>query len=183
MKLQSFYNIQLMRVFHKYTYYKVFILCYVCSLLLIGVGIYLAFTSRELYLAYLLGGILLPVFMHVYYKFIEYDLVNRTAGIKKGIKQIFTFDELGFELNQVSIYQDFNESYRYSDVLSIIKYKCYYFIYINRSQAFVIKSEDYLEGNEEELDALFSKVKKEKFIVKRNSKKRSKKKSIEKTSV
>ena len=68
----------------------------------------------------------------------------------------------------------FVDNYLYKDIYSVIKYKNYYFIYINRIQAFVIESRDYLLGNENEFDELLKKLMDVRFIIKRKNKNKGK---------
>ena len=96
--------------------------------------------------------------------------------MKDTTMQIFTFNDEEILLEQISKYDSFKDRYRYSDILSIIKYKEYYFLYVNRLQAFIIRNEDYVVGNEEELDKLFKEKKGNRFIIKRNSKRRNRQK-------
>jgi hypothetical protein len=170
--IRSIYDLKTFRAFQRYNLKKIFILAYICALAFIGVGIWFAFTSRSSYIVYLISGILLPVLINVFYKTMELETINRNIYLRDTTIQIFNFNEEGFELEQISKVDTFKDKYTYKDILSIIKYKKYYFIYINRSQAFVINNLDYVVGNEQELDELFKKVKGERFIVKRNSKKR-----------
>ena len=175
-QLRSVYNLKTFRAFQRYTLNKIFILGYLCGIALIGVGIWFAFSERS-YIVYLLSGILLPLMLHVFYKFMEADALNKNIHLRDTTMQIFTFNDEEILLEQISKYDSFKDRYRYSDILSIIKYKEYYFLYVNRTQAFIIKNEDYVVGNEEELDKLFKEKKGNRFIVKRNSKRRNRQKS------
>lgn len=176
MKIQSIYDINTYKVFLKYTYFKIFILGYICGLVLFLIGIYFAFSSRNSYAMYLLSGILLPLLLHIFYRYNLSESISKNKLLKYGTTQVFTFLDDGFELEQTSSYDLFKERYNYEDIYSIIKYKRYYFIYVNRVQAFIVNNDNYICGNEQELDDLFKKVKKERFIIKRSSKKASKKK-------
>lgn len=170
--IRSVYDITSFRVFQKHTLFKIFILSYICSILLLVTGVLLIYFQKQNYAMYLLSGVCLPIGVHVIYKIQEVETINKKRLLRDTTMQIFTFDEEGFSLEQISLQETFKENYLYSDIYSIIKYKEYYFLYINRIQAFVIKNEDYIKGNEEELDKLFKKMKNENFIVKRNSKKK-----------
>ena len=171
-KIRSIYDLKTFKAFQKYSLFKIFILGYICALLFIGVGIWFAFVSRSSYIVYLLSGILLPVLLHVFYRMMEMNALNKNRYLRDTTIQLFSFDEEGFELEQISNYDVFKERYTYNNVLSVVKYKRYYFIYINRVQAFVINNLDYMLGNENELDELFLKLMKKRFIVKKNSKKK-----------
>lgn len=164
-RLRSEYNLQSLEVFRKYSYKNIYILSYVCSLLFIGVGILFAFLQKSIYVVYLLLGVLLPILVHLFPKIMENKFKN--VYFKRETVQIFTFDEEGFELEQISNNETFKEKYSYSELLSIIKYKEYYFMYINRSQAFIVCAKDFISGNEEELDELFKKCNKDKFFIKK----------------
>ena len=171
-KLRSVYDLKIFRAFQRYTLNKIFVLGYLCGLTLLGVGVWFAFSERS-YIVYLLSGVLLPLMLHIFYKFMETDALNKNKYLRDTTMQIFTFDNEEILLEQISKYDSFKDKYRYSDIISIIKYKEYYFLYVNRSQAFIIKNEDYILGNELELDELFKSKKGNRFIVKRNSKKRN----------
>lgn len=171
-QLRSIYNLKAFRVFQRYTLNKIFILGYLCGLALLGVGVCFIFTDRS-YIIYLLSGVLLPLMLHVFYKFMEIEALNKNKYLRDTTMQIFTFNDEEILLEQISKYDSFKDKYRYSDILSIIKYKEYYFLYVNRTQAFIIKNEDYVIGSEEELDELFKSKKENRFIIKRNSKKRN----------
>lgn len=178
-RLRSIYNVDTFKKFQRYMLRYVFVLAYICGILLIGIGVLFAFLSKIAYEVYIVMGIFLPLIVHVFHKMLEVQTISKNIYLKSETIQIFTFDEEGFELEQISKFDAFKEKYLYKDIYSIVKYKRYYFAYINRVQAFIINNEDYIIGNEEELDKLFSKVKGENFIVKRNSKKRAFKKKIE----
>ena len=64
-------------------------------------------------------------------------------------------DEQGFSLEQISRGNNFEDRYIYKEILSVVKYRKYYFIYVNRAQAFIVRNEDYILGNEKEFDDLF----------------------------
>ena len=168
--IRSIYDFKSFKVFQRYSSQRIFILGYVCGISLIGIGIWFAFESKSSYIVYLLSGILLPLILHVSYKMLEMENINKNILLRDTTAQIFTFDEEGFSLEQISRQGTFKERYLYDDILSVIKYKRYYFIYVNRVQAFVVNNNDYLLGSEEELDKLFKKVKQDKFVIKRNSK-------------
>lgn len=168
--IRSIYDFKSFKVFQRYSLQRIFILGYVCGISLIGIGIWFAFESKSSYIVYLLSGILLPLILHVSYKMLEMENINKNILLRDTTAQIFTFDEEGFSLEQISRQGTFKERYLYNEILSVIKYKRYYFIYVNRVQAFVVNNNDYLLGSEEELDKLLKKVKQEKFVIKRNSK-------------
>ena len=174
MTIKSVYDFKAFKTFQKYSLKNLFILIYLCSLAFIGVGIWFAFASRKSYYAYLFIGILLPIVSHVFYRIMENNLINNNIYLRDTTIQVFTFNEEGFEMEQISKINTFIDKYLYKDIYSIVKYKRYYFIYINRVQAFVIHNEDYVSGSEEELDELFKKIFDKRFIVKRNSKKQAK---------
>ncbi len=167
--IHSIYDYKSFKVFQRYSLQKIFILSYICALALVGIGVWFAFDSRSSYIVYILSGILLPFVLHISYKLLELENINKNVLLRDTTAQIFTFDQEGFTLEQIAKQGTFKEKYVYDDILSIVKYKRYYFIYINRVQAFVVVNDNYLLGNEEELDELFKTIKKDKFIVKRNS--------------
>lgn len=179
-RLKSIYDINTFKKFQRYMLRHVFALAYVCGILLIGVGVLFAFLSKIAYEVYIVMGIFLPLIVHVFHKMMEVQTISKNVYLKSATVQIFTFDEEGFELEQISKFDAFKEKYLYKEIYSIVKYKRYYFIYVNRVQAFIINNEDYVIGNEEELDKLFFKVKGDRFIIKKNSKKKvSKEKNVE----
>ena len=167
-KIRSKYNIEAFKAFQKYSSFKIFILAYICGLSFLGVGIWFAFTSIGSYPLYLLCAVLLPLVLHGYYKFIEFEALKNKL-LRNETHQIFSFDENGFELEQISSGANFKDKYFYSEIYSVIKYKRYYFIYINRAQAFIVKNEDYILGDQYQLDELLKSAIKDKFIIKRNS--------------
>lgn len=173
-KLQSIYNVNAAKVFQNHVMMPIFILGYISSFILLVLGVLFAFTSRNIYPVYLLLAATLPFALHLYSKLTLFQLIKRNNNFKHDIIQVFTFDEEGFKLEQNDSFTTFIDNYLYKEVYSIIKYKEYYFIYINRIQAFVIESRDYLLGSEEELEQLFKKVKDNGFIVKRKRKKKGK---------
>ncbi len=177
-KIRSKYNLYTFKAFLKFVYIKLFFLAYICGIALIAIGVALAFLSKSSYIVYIFSGVLLPVILHVFYRVMILQAIKRNIGLSEGIIQFFCFNDDGFELEQISHYESFKERYLYKDIYSVVKYKRYYFVYINRYQAFIIENEDYVYGNEEEFDELLKKMKKERFIIKSNSKK-GKKKNIE----
>lgn len=171
-KIASVYDLEKFRIFQKYMSFKIFLLGYLCGVSLLLIGILFAFLSMNSYVIYLMMGILLPALMHIYYRFIYLDAIKKNPSLKYGVSQIFTFDELGFELEQTYTYNTLKERYLYKDIYSVVKYREYYFIYVNRSQAFIVSNDNYLLGDEASLDEMFKEYKKDKFIIKRNSKKK-----------
>lgn len=169
-QLRSVYDLKAYQSFQKYSWKKIYVLTYICSLILILLGILFAFCEKKIYVVYLLLGVLFPVMMHVLPKTMWKIYLNKNIYLRSKTVQIFTFDEEGFELEQVSNIDIFKERYNYSNLLSVIKYKEYYFMYINRSQAFIVCANDFVQGNEAELDELLKTNKKEKFIVKKQIK-------------
>ena len=167
--LRSVYDIKTFKAFQRYSLKRVFILAYSCAVLAIGVGIAFVVFSLKNYLIYFMLGIGLPILMHIFYRAMEVETINRNLYLRDTTMQIFRFNEEGFELEQISKIDTFKDKYTYKDIYSIIKYKRYYFIYINRSQAFIVNNRDYVSGSEEELDKLFKEAKGDRFIVKRNS--------------
>ena len=146
---------------------KIYVLAYVCSVIFVGFAILLAFLDKIVYPVYLIFAVLLPTLVHLYHKFSILIAVKRSKHLNANTLQIYSFDEDGFELEQVSMYDTIKEKYLYEDIYSIVKYKNYYFLFINRVQAFIV------ECNEEEKDLyeLFYRVKGESFIVKGRNKK------------
>jgi hypothetical protein len=142
-------------------------------------GVVFAFLEKKVWSAYLLVGVILPVIMHVYSRVLEIEALTKNGYLKKSVVQFFTFNEDGFELEQISNFDSFKEVYLYKDIIKVIKYKKYYFMYINRAQAFIVNNEDYVYGNEEEFDRLFKEVKGERFILK--TRKKRKEKNLETT--
>lgn len=171
-KIRTVYNLQTFRYFQKYSFKKIFILAYISAILLVDIGIYFLHLELKSASIYILMGIVFPIMMHIYYKAIEINALNRNPYLKKTLTQLFTFDEDGVFLEQITMDNTFKDKYLYSDILSVIKYKSYYFIYVNRSQAFVILNEDYICGNEKELDNLFKSKLNDSFIKKGKHKKR-----------
>lgn len=171
-KIASVYNFEKLKIFQRYMSFKIFLLGYLCGVSLFVIGILFAFLSINSYVVYLLMGVLLPILLHVYYKFTLLEMIKKNPSLKYGITQIFTFDELGFELEQSQTYTSLKERYLYKDIYSIIKYKEYYFIYVNRAQAFIVSNNDYVIGDEAMLDEMFKEYKKERFILKRNSRRK-----------
>lgn len=172
-KICSKYDIKAYKDFQKYQSVKIFILGYICGSFLLATGIYFAFTYRNSYLIYIMSGVLLPVMLHVMYKFKQFEALSSPL-LKYQTSQYFIFDEEQFSLEQVSRGNNFCDRYGYKELLSIVKYKNYYFIYINRAQAFIVRNEDYILGNEEELDNLFIKNLNDKFIRKERKIKKQK---------
>lgn len=148
-------------------------MAYICGVVLLAIGILFAFLENKSYLTYLLCGILFPLSMHVYYKVVELENINKNIRLRDGSIQIYTFDEEGIELEQISNYDTFKDKYTYKDIIRIVKYKKYYFLYINRVQALVVNNIDYVYGNEMELDKLFNEQK-GKFFIKKGRRARQK---------
>lgn len=171
-QIRSEYNINTFCIFQKFSLKKVFVLSYICGLLLLGIGIGFSFAKISNYKVYLFLGIALPLFMYIYYRMIVSLAVNKNVYLQNKTIQIFTFDDQEIKLEQISPNKVFKEKYFYDEIIKIVKYKRYYFLYVNQSQAFIIKNEDYVVGTEEELDEMFKKIKGKNFIVKRSSKKR-----------
>lgn len=166
---KTHYNINTFKVFQKYMFSKIHVLSYVCSAIFIGFAILLAFLGKMMYPIYLAFALLLPTLVHLYHKFSILIAVkkNRHLHLHANTLQIYSFDEEGFELEQVSVYDTIKEKYLYDDIYSIVKYKNYYFLFINRVQAFIVESNE----DEKDLYELFYKVKGEAFIVKGRNKK------------
>jgi len=178
-KVRSIYNLKSFRDFQRYTLKKIFILAYCFGILLLCLGILFAFLEKKVWSAYLLVGVIFPVIVHAYSRVLEIESLNKNIYLKKSVVQLFTFNEDGFELEQISNFDDFKEVYLYKDIIKVIKYKKYYFMYINRAQAFIVNNEDYIYGNEEGLDKLFKEVKGERFVLK--TRKKCKEKNLETT--
>ena len=170
-RIRSVFDIKAFKAFQNYSLKKVFVLAYICTIILVGIGIYFVFTARH-YMIYFIAGIMLPICMHLFSRIHEIDAINRNIYLRDTTMQIFTFNEEDIEFEQISKIDTFNDRYEYKQLLSAVKYKKYYFLYVNRAQAFIVKSEDYVNGTEEELDELFKNVFGKKFIVKWKRKKR-----------
>lgn len=164
-KICSKYDIEAYKAFQKYQNIKIFILGYICGAVLVALGVYFAFTYRNSALIYIMGGILFPGVLHLVYKIKQAEAFSSPL-LKYHTSQYFVFDEQGFSLEQISRGNNFEDMYSYKDILSVVKYREYYFIYINRAQAFIVRNEDYVLGNEKEFDDLLEKCLKEKFIKK-----------------
>ena len=162
-KIRTKYDIKAYKDFAKYESLKVFILAYLCGMALLVVGIILAFTLKKGFLMYLLSAVLLPVSVHAYYKIKELEALKKPL-LKNDTYQLFEFNEDYFDLEQISRGNNFKDKYFYNEIYSIVKYKKYYFIFINRVQAFIIKNEDYIFGDEEELDEIENEIIKEKIL-------------------
>ena len=169
--IRSIFDIKTFKAFQKYSLKKIFILSYLCALALIGVGVFFVFTRRH-YLIYFIAGVMLPICIHLFSRIHEIDIVNRNVYLRDTTMQIFTFKEDEIEFEQISKIDTFKDRYEYKELLSVVKYKKFYFLYINRAQAFIVRSEDYTSGSEEELDELLKNVLGKKFIVKGRHKKR-----------
>ena len=122
--IKSVYDLKTLRVFQKYSFKKIFILSYICGVLLFAIGIFFAFNSRS-YHMYLFLGVALPVMMHVFYKIKEVEIINKNVYLKDKTIQTFTFDNEEIMLEQVSRDNTFKDYYSYKEILSIIKYKRY----------------------------------------------------------
>ena len=120
-KIRSVYDVKIFRAFQRYTLNKIFVLGYLCGLSLIAIGILFAFCERN-YIIYLLSGILLPIMLHVFYKFMEIENLNKNKYLRDTTMQIFTFDDEEILLEQISKYDNFKDKYRYSDIKSNILY-------------------------------------------------------------
>lgn len=161
------YNLDSFKVFQKYMFSKIYVLAYVCGVILVGFGILLAFLDKMGYIIYLVSGVLLPALIHLYHKFSILIAFKRNRYLTANTLQIYSFDEDGFKLEQVSVYDTIKEQYLYEDIYSIVKYKNYYFLFVNRVQAFILEANE----DEQELYELFYRVKGKDFIVKSRNKK------------
>lgn len=165
MILKSLYSIKLYKEFQKLLYKKVKILSYIISFLLVVLGIILIFFNYFGYI-YVVFGVTLPVFMHVFIKLMENENIKRDVLLQYGASQTFYFEEDRVRLNQVSKLGTFEDEYFYDELVSVYKTKKYYFIFVTRTRAFIVEKEEFVVGNEKELDELLKLNLKDKFINK-----------------
>ena len=68
--------------------------------------------------------------------------------------------------NQVSKLGDFNDEYYYKELLSVYKSKEYYFLFITRTQAFIMERNGFVGIGEEEFDTFLKEKIGKRFIDK-----------------
>ena len=110
LKIRRVYNLKSFRDFQKYTLKKIFLLAYCFGILLLCLGVVFAFLEKKVWSAYLLVGVILPVIMHVYSRVLEIEALTKNSYLKKSVVQFFTFNEDGFELEQISNFDSFSVS-------------------------------------------------------------------------
>ena len=163
--ITSKYDLKIYKEFLKYTYKKVFILTYVSAIVLFLVGIFFAFSNVMGSFMYVFIAIMLPVLVHTYYKSIIFKAMNSPL-LRNDTYQTFIFDNEGMVFKQVSNSDTYTDKYLYKEIYRVIKYKKYYFIYINRVQAFIFNNDDYINGSEHDFDELLKECMQDKYITK-----------------
>lgn len=165
MIIKSLYTIESYKAFQKLLYKKIKILSYITSFILVILGVILIYFGFFGY-SYVVLGVALPIFIHVFTRYIENESIKKNSLLMQSVSQTFHFREDRVKLHQTSIVSTFEDEYFYNELVSVYKNKKYYFLFVTRTQAFIVDKEGFISGNEKELDELLKNVLKEKFINK-----------------
>ncbi|MBR3891160.1 MAG: YcxB family protein [Bacilli bacterium] len=162
---KSLYTIEGYKSFLKLLYKKVKLLSYITSFILFCIGILLMFFGFRGYV-YIVFSLALICFVYFFINILESESIKKNALLISATQQIFTFHEDEFSLVQTSRIGQFEDKYSYSELFSAYKTKEYYFLFVNRTQAFIVDLNGFLEGKEEELDDLLKSKLGDRFINK-----------------
>ena len=102
--------------------------------------------------------------MHYFIKLLESENIKKNALLRCGARQTFSFLDECVSISQVSKLGDFNDEYYYKELLSVYKSKEYYFLFITRTQAFIMERNGFVGIGEEEFDTFLKEKIGKKFI-------------------
>ena len=145
--VKTLYTLQGYKLFLRLLYKKVRIFSYITSFLLFSAGLILMFLQLKGYV-YVVFSLSLPFFVQLFINSMENDAMKKNALLISATLQTFCFEDNKFILTQSSRIGEFKEEYFYSELFSIYKTKDYYFLFVNRTQAFIVDINGFIQGNE-----------------------------------
>lgn len=161
----SIYSIDKFKIFQKWLYKKVKLLSYITSFLLVAIWGGLRFLSYDVEI-YLACAFIFPFCVHAFAWFVSYEQIKNNLVLKYGAEQTFEFDEDGVKVKQKSINGEYIYEYIYTDFLNVYKWKKYYFIFVTRTNAFIMDRDTFIVGKEEEFDSMLKQIYGKRFINK-----------------
>lgn len=164
--IESSYNTKNYLAFEKYLFRRVRVFVWILAIILLIVGIVLTIFEFKSVSVYFTFPVIMVVAFYVYYHYLSNKLVLSNEYLNKETTQTFEFNEDKVIIKQMVLDKVISEEYDYKSIYMVVRYKEYYFLHINRVQAYIIEDNDFILGDRDSFEDFLKDKFKNKYIKK-----------------